>query len=268
MENTSVDVLPVDCLSKIISLTSPRDACRLSAVSRLFNSAADSEVVWDTFLPSDYKDIVCNSASSELLATCSSKKNLYFHLCRNPIILNNGTMSFSLEKESGKKCYMVAARQLVIRWLCREKPQWWKWQSLHESRFDEVVELLMHVWWLDVKGRIETKILSPRTTYAAYFVFKLSKSGNEYERIALQFGVYFEGRDNGKRRVMFLNPSTNASQLCRDRGDGWMEIEMSEFFNVNGDEGTLLFRVFDFHGFCTKHGLIIEGIELRPKNGR
>ncbi|KAJ0105626.1 hypothetical protein Patl1_19263 [Pistacia atlantica] len=243
------------------------------------------------FCPLITMDIVCNSASSELLTTCSSKKNLYFHLCRNPIILNNGTMfmffayvilvafwglveqlliweSFSLEKESGKKCYMVAARQLVIRWLCREKPQWWKWQSLHESRFDEVVELLMHVWWLDVKGRIETKILSPRTTYAAYFVFNLSKSGNEYERIALQLGVYFEGRDKGKRRVMFLNPSTNASQLCRDRGDGWMEIEMSEFFNVNGDEGTLLFRVFDFHGFCTKHGLIIEGIELRPKNCR
>lgn len=40
--------------------------------------------------------------------------------------------SFSLDKWSGKKCYMVSARDLVIVWA--ETPNYWKWISVPESR--------------------------------------------------------------------------------------------------------------------------------------
>ena len=43
---------------------------------------------------------------------------------------------------------------------------------------------------------------------------------------------------------------------------------MGEFFNENGDDGTVVCTVFDFDGFNTKHGIIIQGTELRSNNGK
>ncbi|KAJ0092270.1 hypothetical protein Patl1_25938 [Pistacia atlantica] len=63
------DILPEECISQIINLTAPRDASRLSVVSPAFKSAADSDGVWEKFLPSEYKDIISNSDSSSLLTT-------------------------------------------------------------------------------------------------------------------------------------------------------------------------------------------------------
>lgn len=87
-------VLPEDCISRIISFTSPRDACRSAVVSPLFKLAADSDDVWNRFLPSDYLQIISSaSESSSSTLTSLSKKNLYFYLCNNPIFINNnGTM--------------------------------------------------------------------------------------------------------------------------------------------------------------------------------
>ncbi|KAJ4722952.1 F-box protein [Melia azedarach] len=265
MDMTSV--LPMECVSHIISLTSPRDACRLLAVSPAIRSAANSDAVWEKFLPSDYQEILSNSASSSSsLLTSLSKKELYFHLCRNPVPINNGTMSFALEKENGKKIYMIGARGLSIAW--GDEPSYWIWISLPESRFAEVAELKL-VWWFDVKGRIETNILSSKTTYAAYLVFKFAESRHGFERRPVALGVYIEGSDNQERRTAFLNPPANMGRLTdQDRGDGWMEIEMGEFFNENGDDGTLVCSVFDFSRYHTKRGIIIQGIELRPKNNR
>ncbi|XP_031267306.1 putative F-box protein PP2-B12 [Pistacia vera] len=258
-------VLPEECISKTISFTCARDACRFSAVSPVFKSAADSDAVWEKFMPSDHREIISCSASPSLLTTNLSKKDLYLHLCHNPIIINDGTMSFSIEKESGKKCFMVGARGLSIIW--GDTSSYWNWPSLPESRFSEVAEL-NYVWWFDVKGKIDTKILSPKTTYAAYLVFKLAESTYGFRTRPVKLGVYLEGIDNGERCNVYLDPPRNTPTLSQNRGDGWMEIEMGEFFNENGDEGTLICSLFDFDGMSTKRGIIIEGIELRPKNGK
>ncbi|KAL9408681.1 hypothetical protein AB3S75_047127 [Citrus x aurantiifolia] len=116
MDIAVADQQPAECISRIISLTTPRDACISSTVYPIFKSAADSDSVWEKFLPSDYEQIISNLVSDSSLITSLSKKDLYFHLCHNPIIINNGAMSFSLEKESGKRCYMAAARALCIAW--------------------------------------------------------------------------------------------------------------------------------------------------------
>ncbi|PON76586.1 F-box domain containing protein [Parasponia andersonii] len=42
-------VLPEACIAHIISLTTPRDACRLYSVSPTFASAAQSDTVWRSF---------------------------------------------------------------------------------------------------------------------------------------------------------------------------------------------------------------------------
>ncbi|KAL9411195.1 hypothetical protein AB3S75_044897 [Citrus x aurantiifolia] len=102
------NVLPVERISRMISLTAPRDACRLAVVSPVFKSAADSDLVWEKFLPSDYKLIIPNSVSSSSLVTSLSKKVLFFHLYHHPIFINNGTMSFALEKETGENATRLA----------------------------------------------------------------------------------------------------------------------------------------------------------------
>ncbi|KAK1592112.1 hypothetical protein Q3G72_019735 [Acer saccharum] len=194
-------ILPEECISHIISNTSPRDACRSSMVSPHFKSAADSDYVWESFLPTDYQQIISNLVSPSSSLSSLSKKDLYLHLCHNPILINNGTMSFSLEKESGKKCYMVGARGLTVVW--GETPAYWIWPSLPESRFSEVCEL-NYVWWLNVKGTIDTKILSPNTTYAVYFVFSSAKSNHGLQTRPIELSVHFEGSEGPQRRRVFL----------------------------------------------------------------
>lgn len=81
-----LNMLPEDCVSTIISLTSPADACNTFSVSSMFRSAAESDVVWERFLPSDYMEIV---AKSVFPLKFSSKKELFFQLC-NTILIDGG----------------------------------------------------------------------------------------------------------------------------------------------------------------------------------
>ncbi|KAG2726591.1 hypothetical protein I3760_01G120300 [Carya illinoinensis] len=119
MENIT-SVLPEECIAKIISKKSPSDACRLSLVSTAFSSAAASNLVWEGFLPPDYQHIISESVSSASSQTSPlnmlSKKDLYFSLCYNPILIGNRNRSFAIHKWSGKKCYMLGARQIDIAW--------------------------------------------------------------------------------------------------------------------------------------------------------
>lgn len=91
MENHSFD-LPEGCIAKVMSLTTPKDACRLSAVAENFRSAAESDIVWDSFLPRDYQQIIYRSVedSNSLLRRFDSKKELYLYLCDNPILIDDG----------------------------------------------------------------------------------------------------------------------------------------------------------------------------------
>ena len=200
-EGMSLSVLPEGCIAKVLSFTGPTDACRLSIVSSLFKSAEESDAVWERFLPRDYQSIIFTSDSSVLLASLSSKKELYLRLCEKPIIIDDGKkvtlmsisplfflprlnrveldkartsvlrgcckcdkwhlqalhvffiyillgrisscvlllfylfgleQSFSLVKKSGKKCYMLSARDLMIVW--GDTPCYWRWNSDSSSR--------------------------------------------------------------------------------------------------------------------------------------
>ncbi|XXG89704.1 hypothetical protein AAC387_Pa12g1645 [Persea americana] len=80
--------LPEGCISHIISFTSPRDACRSSAVCSIFRSASESDMVWERFLPSGYPDILAGSGSPVQF----SSKDLLLQLL-NPILIDEGKMT-------------------------------------------------------------------------------------------------------------------------------------------------------------------------------
>ncbi|CAK9142187.1 unnamed protein product [Ilex paraguariensis] len=266
--------LPESCISEIISLTSLTDACRATAISSAFKSAADSDTVWEKFLPSDYTEILSRSVTPVVYST---KKELYFRLCDTPILLDGGNLSFILNKWSGKKCYMIRARGLSIVW--GDTPQYWRWTSLPESRFSEVAEL-QAVCWLAIGGMMQTQMLSPKTIYAAYLVFKIgeknfglavqSKASVRFVEEShegaevLNNTVYLElpERIGGLRRRVSRLPTGWRPQR---RVDGWMEIKLGEFFNDHGDYGEVEMQFNEIKHGHWKSGLIVEGIELRPK---
>lgn len=91
-------ILPEEYISDAILHTCARNACKFAVVSTVFKSAADSDAVWEKFLPSDYQEIISGSATPSMLTAQLSRKDPYLHLCHNPIIINNGTMVSYLSK--------------------------------------------------------------------------------------------------------------------------------------------------------------------------
>ncbi|KAG4390338.1 hypothetical protein GLYMA_06G271066v4 [Glycine max] len=128
--DTITKVLPEECVATIISLTSPKDACQLSLVSPSFKEIADSDAVWANFLPSDCEDIIDQSSTPTL--NLLSKKQIYAHLCDYHVLFDNGNMTLSLAKATGKKCIIVSAKGFKISW--GDKPCDWYWESTPESR--------------------------------------------------------------------------------------------------------------------------------------
>ncbi|KAK0599845.1 hypothetical protein LWI29_009162 [Acer saccharum] len=270
--------LPEECVSAILSLTSPLDACRSSLVFSTFRSAMESDMVWDRFLPSDYFDMVSRSLTP---FNFSSKKQLFQCLC-NPLLIDGGKLSFNLEKSSGKKSYLLSARALSITW--SSDPVYWCWVHMTESRFSEVA-VLRTTNWLEIEGKIKTGMLSSNTKYGAYLVIKIRNGAygldSEKAELSVQVGddhdqawtgsTYLFGNPDRKNNVEHLRSSSTlieVEQILREREDGWMEIELGEFFNgelgdVDQDVKMSFKEVKSYH---LKGGLIVEGIEVRPKH--
>ena len=138
------------------------------------------------------------------------------------------------------------------------------------SRFPEVANLV-DVCWLEIRGVLNARILSPDTQYAAYFVFKMLDAHGFKNRI-VELSVDFDG-DHGSTKNVCLHPIEEGSSNERRvaglqrpsvRSDGWLEIEMGELSNI-GLENEVQMSVMEVKGGNWKSGLCVEGIEVRPK---
>ncbi|XP_062011713.1 putative F-box protein PP2-B12 [Rosa rugosa] len=280
-----LQALPEGCIAHVISLTSPPDACRLSSLSKAIRSAAESDAVWEKFIPRETHEILSQSNSSLSSFPPKSKKELYMALCDTPILIDEGYTSFSLDKWSGKKCYMIAAKRLRIAW--GDTRRYWRWKSLTQSRFKEVAELRI-VCWLEIRGRIETSMLSPSTTYKAYLVYKLTESterGWACEPVVVTVGARAYGFDYecpglkeitaGIKHTAFLGPKgkykhslqgTGEAKFPNERrADGWLEMELGEYHCQGDEDGELEMICCEIETGMGKGGLIVQGIEIRPK---
>ncbi|KAJ8449115.1 hypothetical protein Cgig2_004170 [Carnegiea gigantea] len=267
METMSAKIweLPEECLHHILFLTSPEDTLRSLTVSKQWFSVAISDDLWKKFLPSDYDQIIKESSSP---LQFNSLKDLFVVLYRSHLLIDRDTKSIFLAKTSCKKCYMLGSKSLAIVW--GDTPRYWRWISVRESRFPENANL-KKVCWLDIKGAISTKLLSPDTTYGAYFVFKLTDNYTGFEGVPLKVSVS-EVDETGHHPMV-----TNSVYLTAQEGlpegvprpvDGWREIQMGTY-QVGGGDGVrgsvfLEMSVGQTEIGNWKHGLLIEGIELRP----
>ncbi|XP_059628695.1 F-box protein PP2-B10-like [Cornus florida] len=296
---TDFNALPENCIANMLSLASAPETCRLSSLASTFRSAAESDTVWERFLPSDYQDIIARASDSSP-PVFTSKKELYLSLSDHPLTVDGGTKSFSLDKWSGKKCFMLAARSLTI--VYGDTPMYWRWISLPESRFAEVAELV-DVCWLEIRGRISTRMISPDTNYAAYLVFKWTKRVYGFQSQPVEGWVGLRGSEEelrsfyldpnggqGRRthivprrrgrmgifnrtltkmhRSQVAMPSESSDQCPKERGDGWLEMELGDYLYKSGEDGDLEICLQEVKGGNWKRGLILQGIEIRPKNSK
>ncbi|KAF8392015.1 hypothetical protein HHK36_022355 [Tetracentron sinense] len=296
-ERNKVDfVMPKGCFSNTLSLKTSRYVRRQQTSSSTFRWTLESDAVWERIMPPDYKDILSRSGSPHLIA--HSKKYIYNYLCSDLILMDERKMSVALDKWSAKKTYMFGARQLLITW--GNDSRYWMWQSLQGSRFSEVAKVSGA--WLEFYGKMKTRELSPKTTYVAYVVYKFTKRTEGLVFQPLEVYLRFMGGAGEGSHTAYLDPdgslrnnhrNTPEEQdrgkdeaedqqnrklkrdvkkwmqwergLPRERGNGWMEIEMGEFFNDQGEDGDVDMGLHGMEGSYWKSGLVIEGIEFRPK---
>uniref|UniRef100_I1R3M3 F-box domain-containing protein n=2 Tax=Oryza glaberrima TaxID=4538 RepID=I1R3M3_ORYGL len=269
--------LSEDCLALAISLTTPMDACRCCAVSRAFQKAANSDSVWRHFLPKDYLSIL---ARADDRVHFTSEKKLLVSLVKDHVLLDQHSKSLWLERTSLAKCYLLSSRSLAIAW--EDHPLKWRWISLPDSRFEEVAELLK-VCWLDLCGRVNCRELSPNTEYAAYLVFKLTDDSYGLDCQTQEADITMDDQVvSAKRTISFYprpRPSTREtlSNMCRieeagqaeepsyprERGDGWLEVQLGHFYNDLEDTGVVVIRLKEHIQLNWKRGLILEGMEIR-----
>ncbi|GER41473.1 F-box family protein [Striga asiatica] len=262
----SVEELPEECLSHVITFTGPGDACRSSAVSGMFRGAADSDLVWDRFLPSDYREIISRSISP---VEFSSKKELFAKLSSSPLLIDGATKTFSIDKYTNKRCYMLSAKELSITW--STNPLCWCWKPIPMSRFPEAIELIS-VCRLEILGKFNTQMLSPNTTYGAYLIIKLNSRAFGLSvmpsEVSVEMGNYktdgkiYVTQDGCKRQE--LDSPIDERVPCT-RVDGWLEVELGQFYN-NGNNKEVKMEFREVKSEQLKGGLIVEGIELRPKH--
>ncbi|KAL6591475.1 hypothetical protein ACP70R_049978 [Stipagrostis hirtigluma subsp. patula] len=280
--------LPEELLSAALALTTPLDACRAAAVSRAFRAAADSDAVWSCFLPRDLPPLADGELDGP--ARPPSKKRGFLRLSGRPALLADGLRSVWLDRETGARCYMLSARSLNIAW--DDHPWYTRWIPITGSSFSEANELL-HVCWLEIRGKMDSKMLSQSSTYGAYIVFKVAPKAcgldSPIQKTSISLGaskstrrVCIDGYDgDGEDRATgFHHPNVawrplrpnrrNRHEipenvlLPQQRADGWMELEMGEFYNDQGEDGEICISLTETSP-TLKSGLIVQGIEIRPK---
>ncbi|XP_078155987.1 F-box protein VBF-like [Carex rostrata] len=286
-----IDYLPEDCLYHVLSLTFPRDAYNFSLTATRFRSVVNSDVMWQAFLPSDFVSILSRVVNPVMF---TSKKDLFFKLSKNHVLIDRGTMSFGLEISSGAKCYMISTSLLKIA-STDTHYLYWRRISHPDSRFAEVVERIFPVR-LNIVGKIDSKSLSSNTRYGAYLVYKLTKTcrdisysiGRMRQQTSVTVGrqirkstVYLEPfyvKYTSAKEQFDLNRFTfkglfeksefdnNVEITAKERDDGWIEVEMGTFYVDKEEDGEVEMKLQSIEGSLLENMIIVQGIEIRPKH--
>ncbi|KAB1212094.1 putative F-box protein PP2-B12 [Morella rubra] len=155
--------------------------------------------------------------------------------------------SFAIDKLNEKKCYMLG-----------------KFAEVARKQADSRRQILFG-------DEIETQILSPNTTSGTYFVYTMGYTAFNLEhpvKLSLRSGNEMEGNASigyllqAKWYTVPLRPKGRRTHCGKDN---WLEIKIGEFFNGE-DDGVVEMRLWENEHGGWNNGLVVHGIELRPKD--
>ncbi|CAH1436328.1 unnamed protein product [Lactuca virosa] len=199
------------------------------------------------------------------------KFNEIAHECINMDIKKRPTMDRIIEgieealniQENGKKFYMLEANDLSIEW--QDDTRYWEWGHVPESRFPEVC-ILREVWWLEIHGKVAAVKLSQKSIYVAYLVFRTTDDCSGLA-VPAKSRVSYGGIEMETENVYLRRPRRLQENYVvpHKRKDGWMEIKLGEFEYKEGDDGEVEMVLEEVTRQNRKSGLIVEGMEIRPK---
>ncbi|PWA68593.1 protein kinase domain, Nitrogen network kinase 1, Phloem protein 2-like protein [Artemisia annua] len=234
-------------------------------------SDSESDTTWEQKIPNDYEEILNLSKDSLRWTT---KRELY-SILRRGFLINNGQQWFSVDKH-GKKCLMLSAK---ATWVIDDKNS--AFESSDESRFGEVLVITAGEKF-ELVNEIKPEVLSPDTTYASYFVYKLPSEQSKFEcplEVCYRSGEYYYsyiysylvsppntpviGQKFDENRYNPLNRH-KLSALPRQRSDGWMEVKVWEFQTKTTPETVSMHLKLEHPAKKDLSGLTIHGIEIRP----
>lgn len=124
-------------------------------------------------------------------------------------------------------------------------------------------------------------MLSPETKYAAYLVFKVevNSSDDGYCSVLAVSNIQILGKKRCKKLLCLfptLDDEEGGSKIVdlvnlleipqpTKREDGWLEIELGEYYNTKNEDVELRMEVKDLMGKESYKRHIVQGIEFRPK---
>ncbi|GKV39931.1 hypothetical protein SLEP1_g47625 [Rubroshorea leprosula] len=133
------------------------------------------------------------------------------------------------------------------------------------NRFPEVAKLLAECW-IEIHGRINTRMLSPETRYKAYLVFKLEDKPVAFQNKPIEAAILLSGAEVSKRQVYEQARSGiagNGDEFPEERGDNWFEVELGEMECTKERGGDLKIHLVEKIA-DNRRGVIIQGMEIRP----
>ncbi|KAK1621173.1 hypothetical protein QYE76_026690 [Lolium multiflorum] len=283
-----IDRLPEDLLEHVIALTSPGDAFRATAVSRAFHAAAESDTVWSRFLPNDLPRFAKNEIPRR---PPSTTKGLFRRLADEPVLLRHKYMRMQLDKATGAKCFTLSSSALQPPAYSTLVPVGSDFDySKRGKRFLQAIRIPYYLPGPDIRAKVHRNMLSRNTTYGAYMVFKLlddrsygldlplheasfGMAGRESIRKVCLYGYAEDGggaAGEPPRKLILpswyptrcdaIPPMYDDVHFPRKKTHGWMEVELGEFHNEEGD-GVVSISLI--HTSDARPTVIVWGIELR-----
>ncbi|KAI7731911.1 hypothetical protein M8C21_027232, partial [Ambrosia artemisiifolia] len=208
---TTFQTIAIQCL-EVYGFKRPTITQLITQLKKALEFQEDYEI-WEPKLPIDYKEIIKRSKTPDIYND-KTKKDLYDMLSKG-ILLQDDKVLFSLGS-NGERNEMISAKRFSYKNHLR------KWRSLPESRFPKVAEML-YISNLNIRIKIRTQFLSPCVNYKVHLIFKFcgsrkSQAKRMYVNLKYKMG----------------NESLNA-YFATLREDGWMMIELFQFFNHKKD---------------------------------
>ncbi|KAL3376021.1 hypothetical protein AABB24_002792 [Solanum stoloniferum] len=195
---------------------------------------------------------ILKDASMDVHTYCKDK---LYDILYQGIVFSDGKTKYWVDKETGKNCFVLFAKNLTI--IDQMDHRKWTWQRSKEDMSAEIA-VMGEVKLLSVHGSFNTEFLSPDTKYKVEFVLRFRK------------GKHVSGWSKNPVRSVLIPPGKtwneaiqNKVNLAEKGSQKSFVILAGEFFNPRfNSHGDIQFHLDENKEWKT--GLVIKGVKITP----